>query len=262
MERTTFEVTDERRQLTARASQDDVFPRTTDEVRYRFARSNGVAAGQTWTAARDAARLELIERDRVLAAWYGELTPRRVAFEPAAIFAGIREHYELGAYAFDFDVDARAKTSPRVRGVFAFPRDPKNPLSYGFGAGLTATDALASAARECVQRLAFLWGEQITFEEPSFAPTPEFHQEFFLRPCMHSVLHAWLSGDHAREPVLLSRPPSQRGHRFVDLTPRELSTRVAVVRALPSSELPLVFGKGHPALAGEIVPRFAIHPIA
>jgi hypothetical protein len=49
--------------------------------------------------------------------------------------------------------------------------------------------------------------------------------------------------------------------RFVDMTPRELSGRLAIAKALPEGELQLVFGEGHPDIEGRMPEELRIHPI-
>jgi hypothetical protein len=111
-----------------------------------------------------------------------------------------------------------------------------------------------AAARECVQRLGFLWGEPFPDEEPQVRPVPEYHQDYFLNPALHPVLRAWARGErpgwcatkspfgHCRS--LFSAVFEQRS--FVDLTPDGLKSRCSVVKALPEREVALVFGQRGP----------------
>src|SRR5690606_2456506 len=122
---------------------------------------------------------------------------------------------------------------------------------------------------ECLQRLAFLWGETIPTEEPAFAKTPDYHQELFLWAPMHERLRAWLAGAHAGRAVLSSPSPAPLGSGsaelgFVDLTPEHVAAsgaRVRVAKALSNSAAPLTFGRGHPWFTSDDS-ALAVHPIA
>lgn len=241
-------------------AKDRVFPRSDDEAEMRYARSNGVAAHVSWEQACCAAALELIERDRVLRSWYGLGVPRRITIDRHIVLERLAPEYSFEAYAFD-----GAAANVAVYGVFAYPRSSDAPLTYGFAASESPSSALTSAVRECLQRLAFLWGESIPKQEPEFAPTPEYHQEFFLQPSMHERLRKWLAGEHARFQVSgfaqRALEVTRLSDRFVDLTPNKVRARLRIVRALPESELPLVFGRGHPDLDAIPAP-LAVHPLA
>jgi hypothetical protein len=242
-----------------RASVHRVFPQSNDP-RVRFARSNGVAAGTNWRSACRAAQWELVERDRVLRSWYGVTRPRPLSLPSSMWRDALGTRCDFRAYSFP-----RASRSQRgsAVGVFAFPRSPEVALAYGFAADHDSKRALERAAAECLQRFGFLWGETIPTSEPAFAPTAEYHQEYYLQPSMHQRLRNWLSGEHARTPCTLSERTGV-GHvsEFADLTPDVLRGKLFVVKALPRCELDLTFGAGHPAVTGSLPESFQVHPIA
>jgi hypothetical protein len=239
---------------------DLVAPANVDSARWRYSKSNGVAVAQTWDEACSRAQWELIERDRILRSWYGELVPVRAVLPPGLLPTELCTVYSFEAYLFpdpnDSDVD--------VAGVFAFPKRDDAPLLYGFGARPSSRHALVVALGECIQRLGFLWGEDIPVEQPDRSPTPDFHQEFFLWRGSHDGLRDWLKGRHKELGVELHRSKTAPGRerRFVDLTPPELSLKLFVAKALAESEIPLVFGDGHPAVAGELPDNLRVHPVS
>lgn len=237
-----------------------IFPQSPDPARVRWARSNGVAAGADFRDAARRARWELVERDRVLRSWYGELDPVRVELPEGCVPAQLREAYELSAYAFCRG-DGGDGDDVSVAGVFGFPRGG-GPFTCGFGARGTQTEALLAAAAECLQRLAFLWGEELPTAPPAAAPTPGFHQEHYLYPGHHGRIRDWLGGEHARYRGLLVPRCAASRVRYVDLTPARLAGRLFVVKALPASHVPLAFGLGHPQLCGPVPVEIAVHPIA
>jgi ribosomal protein S12 methylthiotransferase accessory factor YcaO len=200
------------------------------------------------------ARLELFERDRVLRSWYGDLAPKRVAL-PSSVPDALFRAYDFEAY--EFEVVQKIHTA----GVFGFPVT-KEPVIYGFAARETPRDALSAALDECIQRLGFLWGEPIPEASPHPAPTPSFHQEFYLCPENHEALRRWLRGEHAslfagrfRMPALVDEPAVEA------LRPAWLSPELHVVRANPRGHVPLGFGAAHPLLDDEHPAGCTVHPI-
>jgi hypothetical protein len=215
----------------------EVFPADSEPERVRASLSNGVALHRTWEQACEAARAELVERDRVLRSFRGAGTPRPVAAYDTSLGAGLAPDYELQTVAFDTE---DRELEYRVRGVFLFPRMPAIPLAYGFAAARSEAAALTGAAREALQRLAFLFGEQLPHDPPEPSPTPDYHQEFYLVPAHHARLHDWLAGRRGTS----AGGPTFNGPavRFADLTPPSLTGRVAVARALSAEAAPLLFG--------------------
>jgi hypothetical protein len=258
----TLDLLDRRQRRIGRIGAAEAFPVSPTPDRWRPSRSNGVAAHGTWEAACDAAWAELVERDRVLRSWYGE-----VAFAPGpAPLHAIPLPPGLAPLT-----TWTARVLPAVPGaigddwtvavVAGFPKRDDVPLTIGFGAARDAESATRSAAAEAVQRLGFLLGEPIPEAAPEPSPTPDYHQEFFLHVASHPLLRAWL--DEAGEPP----PPTcasfapDRDAGFVDVTPPALRGRLWVVKAVCAAAEPLVFGEPAPHRAGVRCDR-RVHPIA
>ncbi len=228
--------------------------------RWRYALSNGVALGRSWRDACRRALWELIERDRILRSWYGEFEPVPIEIPFDLIPAGLGELYSFEAYSYR---EPEGSHSVHVIAMFGFPLSAEAPLLCGFGARDTRALALSAAFGECLQRLGFLWGEQIPAAEPEFFPTAEFHQEWFLWPLTHDRVRAWLAGEHTRVgPVLIDLPRQGGCQSFVDITPTELQSRIFVAKGIPRGELALVFGKGHPSVSSRLPDALQVHPIA
>jgi hypothetical protein len=233
----------------------DLFPRHSPGGEWRYAISNGVALGHSFEDACFRARAELVERDRLLRSWFGGLSPVRVDLTTTSPLPP--ELYRLEAYSIPREDQG---PSLEVAAVLGFPQRETAPLVLGTAAARTLTAALEGAARECVQRLGFLWGEELPTVLPSPEPSPAFHQEFYLCPASHARLRSWLDGEHEQT----HRLPRRRRNavpRFANLTPEHLRSRLWVVKALAEDELELAFGSYHP----DVDPRLrslGVHPIA
>jgi hypothetical protein len=224
---------------------------------WAYSRSNGVAVGRDFVSACQAARAELVERDRLLRAWYGQTLPRRLGLSPDPAWAALAPWYEVLAYEFPA---AGERDGLDVVGVFGFPKVREAPLIYGAAADASSDGAARRAGAEALQRWAFLWGETIPDREPEFATAADFHQELYLWPPMHARLRDWLSGSHGLgAPLLAERGPVGAAPEFVELG---VFPDLFVARAIPRSELPLVFGRGHPDAPRHAQEPFLVHPIA
>jgi hypothetical protein len=259
--RQEFEILNFEGEVVGKARSSEVFPQSSDEQCWRYARSNGVAVGVDWQDATHRAGLEMTERDRVLRSWYGEIVPEWLQISSNPVPRSLDHYYNFETYVFPGVVEHG--DTANVVGIFGFPSQESAPLVFGLGARHRLHEALAAAACECLQRLGFLWGETIPEVLPAFAPTPDFHQEFYLHRPNQERLLAWLRGDHAKFAGVLGDRPREPGvPLFVDLTPDALRSQLVVAKALPANELPLTFGRGHPRLKCAFPEMLAIHPIA
>lgn len=241
----------------------DAFPQNPPGATWAYSLSNGVAAGPSWRAACAAAHRERVERDRVLRAWFGQTRPERVELGARPEIRALSRSYDLRAYRFNAapSESMSMREAWQVAGVFGIPKEPHVPLIYGTAAAATLSEARRDAARECLQRLGFLWGEDIPNEPPEVTPTPLYHQELYLFPPMHARLLAWLDFGHrtARPNAKIEAATVPSG--FLDLTPAQLAGKIHIAKAVGGEELPLVFGRGHPSFWG-VSETLETHPIA
>jgi len=236
-----------------------VFPESPDSSRWRWARSNGVAIAETWADAAERARWELIERDRILRSFYGEIEPKRLPISSKLVPPGLQARSEFEAYGFD----AAFLDGTSVAMLVGFP-EHDDPLVYGFGCRATMESAVEAASRECIQRLGFLSGEPLPDGPPSPTPTPDFHQEYYLFAGNRDRVRRWLRGEHTHyrgclDPSLVRMPEEPL---YADLTPRSLEGCLHVAKAIPHGHVPLAFGFGHPLLSPSAPDDVAVHPIA
>jgi len=139
----------------------EIVPSDPEPERWRFARSNGIALYVGWENACDRAWWELVERDRVLRAWYGETTPD-VLDTPSPALDAFRS-YEWVTASFPHVI---AGPLVAVVGVLGFPSSREMPLAIGFAARGNQEDAIVAARRESIQVLSFLWGEPVATSLP------------------------------------------------------------------------------------------------
>jgi hypothetical protein len=247
----TLPLFDRHRRSLGSIRREEAFPQTHDEATLRWSRSSGVAAGTSFEDAACRARYELVERDRILRSWYGDLLPSRI-LDMDAVPDALHAFYRVETYAFPED-----GSDVSVAAVFAFPR-ATGPLVFGFGARPTEAEAVGVAARELVQRLGFLWEEALPDRAPSPSPTADFHQDHYLFPDHHAALRRWLDGEHAPLGGSL-RSTRSTEPTYLDLSP---AGGPVVVKAVPCGHVPLAFGVGHPLLERAVPGGVAVHPIA
>jgi len=251
-------VLDERGRNAGHSEHGAVFPLAPPEALFRYALSNGVAAGASFEHASESAFLELVERDRVLRSWYGALPPVRLSDPELGPLAGLESHYRFEVVEFPEDGSELS-----VVAVFGFPRAAGAPLIRGAGAGRSRAAAQSRAVRECLQSVGFLWGEAVPVIEPTFSTTADYHQEYYLWPRSLPRLRRWLDGERRTARVSASTAEGHRsGRRFADLSPQHLAGRLHVLKALPAGELPLVFGAGHPCIEAPLAEELRVHPVS
>jgi hypothetical protein len=221
-----------------------VFPPDKKPEALRASLSNGVALHSSWPLACASAQAELVERDRVLRSFAGEYTPTPLPDADAKLARALRADYEVSAYTFG---PKRRKLEYVATGLFLFPRRESAPLVYGFGAATSGPAALGGARREALQRLAFLWGEELPTVPPAVAPLPDYHQEYYLYPAHHAILREWLAGKRRRARARSTKRAEtnsvfDRDGRFVDLTMTGVRGGLVVAKAISSKARILRFG--------------------
>lgn len=235
-----------------------LFPQSPNPQEMQYAKSNGVALGINFQDAALRAASEVIERHLVLSSWYGAIRPQACVMQLPPALESLQELYDFQCYDFGW-FDLKDIGRVHARGCFLWPVRPDHPVIYGFGAAADTSEATFKALSEAVQRLAFLDPIELPSCEPTFAPSPDFHQEYFLHPARRSMLDAWLRGTAAHPHF--SVDISLRGEgQAIDLTPTGPCPGT-VVRVMLPEALPLVFGRFQPQAFPELPERFWIHPI-
>ena len=237
----------------------EIFPTSVEPTKWRYARSNGVALHSTWKSAALRALWELVERDRVLRAWYGETRPQRLQCDFGKTPLAHAQSYAWRAYLFPAGTTPIVNTLSVV-GVFGLPSSDDLPVVSGYGAQPERGEALTGAVREALQQLGFLWGEAVVDTLPDLAPTPLAHLERYQWPGNRRALRKWLEKGHQRYFVPRDVGLSKAAPcHFVDLTPAWLGEGLRVVKAVCDDALPLVFGEN--PLANHLPTEIRFHPI-
>ena len=236
---------------------ESVFAESDDPQRWQPSRSNGVALGTDWASACRSALLELVERDRLLRSWRGEGMPEQVALD-APLLSSI-PGYAWQAYRLPMQGGWSAAYETAI--VIGFPTRGGVPLVRGSAADETLKLALRRAVRECLQGLAFLWGEDIPNEPPPSSPTPLYHLDHYLWPGAHAGLRQWLAGAHTQLAASAS-PEADATVEWVELTPAGAQARFRVAQARCQAALPLFFGDGPAWWTTALPPALRVHPIA
>lgn len=243
------------------AAVEDVFPSDKDPSFWRYSRSNGVALHRGFSEAAISSCYEVIERDVLLRSWFGSSSPQQV-FHVGSSLHDEKEKL-LDVYDVQFFLIGSAISRERKIEVFAtlaFPKVSGAPLSLGFGAHDCADLALRKSFDECVQRIGFLWGSEVSLREPDFSPTPDFHQALYLFESNISYLKKWLGGGLKGYSNSFEKKLS---FRFADLTPTTLKHKLRVLRAVSHDAVPLFFGKNFPQFESSYrEDNLAFHPLA
>jgi ribosomal protein S12 methylthiotransferase accessory factor YcaO len=245
-----------------RVEASDLFPASERPGDWVYSLSNGVAFHTDLRMACDRALWELVERDRLLRAWYGQLRVERTELPPGSALEALAPEYGMEAYLVPAEDPRGFLADVRVAMVVGFPKRAGVPLMHGFGARPRAADALAAATREALQALAFVWEEDVPSERPDMAPLPQTHLDWYLHPPHHALLRRWLDGGHARYAVDWSMPAVSGPPAYADITPPWLRGRAWVIKALAPHAVPLTFGWGPDRLSSHLPELTRIHPIA
>ena len=197
--------------------------------RLRLSLSNGVALHSSWQAACSSALHELIERDRILRSFAGEFAPVRLEAPASELARATSEQFETAAYEIGRSHPARRH---RTRMWFMMPQQLNSANDLRLWNIESLADALLRAEREAMQRLAFLWGEELPSEQVEASPTPDFHQEYYLYPPNHARLTEWLAGQIKPRHALQQELPLFDGSpvTYIDLTPAALRGKLAVAK--------------------------------
>ncbi|HEX5035316.1 MAG TPA: YcaO-like family protein [bacterium] len=251
-ERGDFELKEPNGKFAGSLSKSKLFLSSDAPEIWQYSRSNGVAAHRDWASACRNAQLELVERDRLLRSWFGQLRPAPVPFRPPV--ADSRYRFQMYSFA-----DPGDPCPIFVHGLFAFPQSEEVLLAYGSGAGWSAEAASDKAIREFLQMYGFLLGEKVDAEEPKPAPHPSYHQAMNFRPEGRKKISGWLEGNHS----VFASPPKSRGEPaifYADISPPALQNKVFVAKAVCPERVPLTFGQARPRGAEKLPADLLIHP--
>ncbi|MBL7714501.1 MAG: YcaO-like family protein [Bdellovibrionales bacterium] len=205
--------------------------------------SNGVAAALTAESARKRARFELIERHRVLWAWYSGIPPRKL--NDAYVAVGLPQSSEWTWSAYDF--------GQGVSGVFGFPTSASTrrvPV-FGFACDETTERSVVRAKKEAFQRWMMLNDLNLEPLPSKVLPTPDFQQDLFLTREGLRLIFDWLNGnatwsfDKTIKEFFSHKIQNGFEYQFLGSEKLEKNFRIEVWRAEHQRAIPLIFGYDH-----------------
>lgn len=225
---------------------------------FQYAKSNGVALYSSWSEACRRASLELVERHLVLASWVGGTITHTFPAESTRLWS-LTRFYDVTGIAFGSQAIAGSERPVIVSGYMLLPKSNSSPLVFGFGAGFTREESLAKAERETIQRLGFLWGEEIPSSDPEFQASHLYHQDYYLQPERRKVLEGWIAGKHHQKNSFAM--PAVLSIEYADLSSPG-RPELFVAKAMAREAIPLVFGKWREREFSHVPDEHLIHPIA
>lgn len=228
---------------------------------YWCSNSSGCAAGTTVAAARQAALLELIERDAFMRHWFKQVPGTGI--DCASLPDSIRHRVQALA-GTGFTVSVQTLPSPWAQVAFFFAKHPQRRFScVSAGARLTLEAALDSALVELESRaFSLLHGHHVGDLKPADVNSPDDHFALYSKTAYFERADRLFSPDtQIRFDAACSKDLPNRDTLFdrmiatgitpvfVDITPRLNGInggreRLAVTRAFAPSLLPMSFGAG------------------
>lgn len=229
------------------------------EKEWQPAKSNGVAIEQSWEKASTKAVWELAERHLILESWLGFRKPHALANKSLKYAQQLTDLYDVLCLSFGSIATSYLSLPVRSCGVFLFPKNANMPMIFGFGGAEDERSALLKAESEAIQRLSFLWGEEIPTTTPELAPNAMFHQEYFLQPTKIPLLKRWVNGE-------LFDKRSTKAAKSLNVQLADLSAyasgKLFLARAVSSDAIPLNFGNYRDGYFSVLDEERIIHPIA
>jgi len=253
--------------VTRQAVHNEVFPQTIantkpDNASFQYSKSNGVALHYSWQEACRRACFELVERHLVLSSWLGLTKPKVLENTfTESVLEKFNDYYKI--LRVDFGSQETSCFSQKISsaGIVLLPKNLEVPMIIAFGAGTSLEESLAKAECEAMQRLGFLWGEEIPTQEPEFYPSALYHQEYFLFPGSRRKIESWLAGDHSAYCINHRKHIKILNVSFIDLS-FSGSSDFRVAKAISPESIPLVFGKWRENGFDLLPEEKIVHPIA
>ena len=239
-----------------------LFPSSSNPKMWEYSKSNGMALHTSWESACLSAACELVERDMILRAWFGESLPMLVNGFGGLDSEELNDFYEIYTLSFGKRTVVNLEKDLFVHGCFFIPKDKKYPFICGFGCADSVGKSIIKAEQESLQRLGFLWDESLPLSLPNFMPHSGFHQEYYLFSGNHGVIRDFLLGkffEKEKSKVFIKNPIKME---FFDLTPGFFGGDFYLAKATCDDCIPLIFGKTDIAPYDKLPEQRRIHLIS
>lgn len=210
-----------------------------------WASSNGVAAHPDKEIATQSALLELIERDALMATWYGKRSVKALPDEYLTQVVGNRLGFwkSIGCHVVALDIST--DTLPVIL-ILIYSAKRKPALSSGSAAATTYERALRKAFSEA-ELMALSWSKR-SFRNinPEDVKSVDDHGMLYANPaqCRHVewLLNATQLPALPKAEMSVEQALCRINPWIVDMTPRRPKTGLYVMRAIAPNLLPINFG--------------------
>ncbi|MCG8671274.1 MAG: YcaO-like family protein [Pseudomonadales bacterium] len=226
---------------------DEAFPQSSNPSQYQWSKSNGIALHTSVPMACQAAGLELIERDQILASWFGLSRPAVVnSILIEDISESFSAHYKIKCARLSEDNVTLFDRKVFVFGIFLIPEQNTHLPFFGYGAAFTQDAAILKCKSELLQQVGFLAESKPTLEPVEVSPVPEYHLAYFSNPEHFDQIFHWLNGDYYKpncRRLFTQTPKIEYAVLPVGCEKAATNDQVFVVKAFSKELIPLIFGQ-------------------
>ncbi|OFZ82042.1 MAG: hypothetical protein A2583_15810 [Bdellovibrionales bacterium RIFOXYD1_FULL_53_11] len=228
----------------------------------RYSKSNGIAIHTDKNTALQKSYFEVVERDRVLRSWFGDIAnPVVLRSCPDVRLLGRLEPlaavFDLRVFEF---VENLSRSKTFVHGFFGLPKNDNAACFFGFGADSEESASIAKAVGEGLQRLGFTWGEKADFDPAAFKPTAIDHLLYYHDPARNGLIRRWCSNGNGRYLKFIPHEPPRCVWNNIAL--KSMQDRIYAYQCKSDDLLPLTFGFDHPYARGLVPDEIRVHPLA
>ena len=228
---------------------------------YQISKSNGIALHDSWDKACYSAGSELVERHHILASWFGKTKVERLSVKTDKDLLFLESHYDISCYKLGESKVVPFNESLLTAMVYLKPKSEyldKIPCVYAFSCGKKMSEALKGASKEILQRLGFLWGEELPKKPIEMKPNAHFHGDYYLVKENHKYIDMWLSNEFYQADASYAEKEIKLD--FVDISSSSVS-KYKVAKAISKDTIDLYFGSYDKGLYADCDEKQKVHPI-
>ena len=228
---------------------------------YQLSKSNGIALHDSWEDACYSAGAELVERHHILASWFGQTNVEKLDFKPDRDLSFLESHYNIDCYKLGESKVTTFSESMVTAMVYLKPKaeySDKIPCVYSFSCKSDLADALTGATKEILQRIGFLWNEDLPNNPIEMMPNAHFHGDFYLVKENQKYLDMWLANSFFKGDSSFAEREIRL--EFIDISDSTVS-EYKVAKAISKDTIDLYFGYYDKGPYAEGKKEQRVHPI-